>query len=110
MALALDRSRELGVLRAIGLTPGQLWRLVTLQTGVMGLTAGVIALPFGVMLATILIFVINKRSFGWTLDMTLGAGVLLQGLLVAVFAALVAGLYPAYRMSRTPPARALREE
>lgn len=110
MALQLERSRELGVLRAIGLTPGQLWRLVTAQTGLMGLVSGVIALPFGVMLAAILIFVVNKRSFGWTLDMYLSAGVLLQAIGIAVFAAVLAGLYPGYKMSRTPPARALREE
>ncbi|MDH3215852.1 MAG: ABC transporter permease, partial [Candidatus Krumholzibacteria bacterium] len=36
MALQLERARELGVLRALGLTPGQLWWLVNLQTGLMG--------------------------------------------------------------------------
>src|SRR5690606_31075595 len=40
MALQLERARELAVLRAEGLTPGQLWRYVSLQTGVMGLLAG----------------------------------------------------------------------
>jgi putative ABC transport system permease protein len=110
MALQLERSRELAVLRAIGLTPGQLWRLVTTQTGVMGCAAGLLALPFGTALAAILIFVVNKRSFGWTLEMSLGPGVLLQALAVAVVAALLAGVYPGYRMARTPPARALREE
>ena len=40
MALQLERARELGVLRANGLTPGQVWHLVTSQTGLMGLAAG----------------------------------------------------------------------
>ncbi len=40
MALQLERARELGVLRANGLTPGQVWQLVTSQTGLMGLAAG----------------------------------------------------------------------
>jgi putative ABC transport system permease protein len=110
MALQLERSRELGVLRAIGLTPRQLWRLVTLQTGLMGFVAGLISLPFGMTLAVILIFVINKRSFGWTLEMHLGPEVFLQAMVVAVAAALFAGLYPGYKMARTSPARALREE
>jgi putative ABC transport system permease protein len=110
MALQFERGRELGVLRAIGLTPGQLWRLVTLQTGLMGLVSGLIALPFGMMLATVLVFVINKRSFGWTLQMHVSAGVFVQAMIVAVSAALLAGLYPGFKMARTSPARALREE
>jgi putative ABC transport system permease protein len=110
MALQFERGRELGVLRAIGLTPGQLWRMVTLQTGLMGFVSGLIALPFGVALAAVLIFVVNKRSFGWTLEMYLSASVFWQAMLVAVVAALLAGLYPGYRMARTSPARALREE
>jgi putative ABC transport system permease protein len=58
----------------------------------------------------VLVFVINKRSFGWTLQFRLDGGLFLQALLVAVAAALLGGLYPAWRMSRTPPALALREE
>jgi putative ABC transport system permease protein len=110
MALQFERGRELGVLRAIGLTPGQLWRMVTIQTGLMGLVSGLIALPFGLTLATVLVYVVNKRSFGWTIDMQLGAGVFVQALAVAIVAALLAGLYPGYKMARTSPARALREE
>jgi putative ABC transport system permease protein len=110
MALQLERARELGMLRANGLTPGQLWGLVISQTGLMGLTAGLLSLPVGVALATVLVYVINKRSFGWTLLFRLDGGLFAQALLVAVAAALLAGLYPAWRMSRTAPAAALREE
>src|SRR6266540_1041083 len=110
MALQLERARELGMLRANGLTPRQLWGVVLSQTGLMGVTAGLLAIPVGVMLAAVLVFVINKRSFGWTLQFQLDGGLFLQALLVAVLAALLGGLYPAWRMSRTPPALALREE
>ncbi|MBK9710723.1 MAG: FtsX-like permease family protein [Kouleothrix sp.] len=110
MALQLERARELGMLRANGLTPRQLWGMVISQTGLMGLTAGLLAIPVGVMLAAVLVFVINKRSFGWTLLFRLDGGLFAQALLVAVAAALLAGLYPAWRMGRTSPALALREE
>jgi putative ABC transport system permease protein len=110
MALQLERTRELGMLRANGLTPGQLWGTVISQTGLMGLTAGLLSIPVGVALAAVLVFVINKRSFGWTLLFRLDGTLFAQALLVAVVAALLAGLYPAWRMSRTPPAFALREE
>ena len=110
MALQLERARELGVLRANGLTHGQVWQLVTSQTGLMGLAAGLLSIPVGLALAAIMIFVINRRSFGWTIRMDVAPGILLQALLLALAAALLAGLYPAWKMARTSPALALREE
>lgn len=110
MALQLERTRELGVLRANGVTPGQVWQLVTSQTGLMGLAAGLLSLPVGLALAAIMIYVINRRSFGWTIRMEVSPDVLLQALLLALAAALLAGIYPAFKMSRTSPALALREE
>lgn len=110
MALQLERAREFAVLRATGLTPGQLWGLVSLQTGLLGLLAGLFAVPLGVALAAILVYVINQRSFGWTLQLALTPGVLAQALLLSLVAAALAGLYPAWRMARANPALALREE
>lgn len=110
MALQLERSREFGVLRAQGLTPGQVWSLVTSQTGLMGLTAGLLSLPVGITTAAVMIYVINRRSFGWTLEMQLSPVPLATAVAVALGAALIAGIYPAYRMARTSPAEALRSE
>ena len=110
MALQLERAREIGTLRAIGFTPGQVWGLMTSQTGLMGLVAGLLAVPVGIGLALILVLVINRRSFGWTLQMEIAPEVLVQAVLMAVVAALLAGLYPALRMAQTSPALALREE
>jgi putative ABC transport system permease protein len=110
MALQLERARELGVLRANGMTPGQVWQLVTTQTGLMGLAAGLLSLPVGLTLAAIMIYVVNRRSFGWTIRMEAGPQILLEALALALAAALLAGLYPAFKMARTSPALALREE
>jgi putative ABC transport system permease protein len=109
-ALALERSRELAVLRAIGLTPRQLFRLVTLQTSLMGLFAGLFSLPLGLALAYVLVFVINRRSFGWTLELALSPNVAIKALVLSLLAAVLAGIYPAFKMSRANPALALREE
>ena len=110
MALQLERARELAMLRANGLTPGQLWGVVLTQTSLMGLAAGLLAIPLGLVLALVLVYVINRRSFGWTLDLSLDPALLFQALLVALVAAVLAGIYPALKMSRTSPALALREE
>lgn len=110
LSLELERQRELGILRAIGLTGRQLWRLVLLETGLMGGSAGLISLPTGYLLALVLVFIINRRSFGWTLQMQVLPAPFLQALLVALLAALLAGLYPAWRLARMLASEALRSE
>jgi putative ABC transport system permease protein len=110
MSLQLEQTRQYGVLRAIGLTPRQLRDYTLLQTGLMGITAGVLALPVGLALALILIYVINVRSFGWSMTFTLLPGELVLAFGVAVLAALAAGIYPAGRLARLSTARALRSE
>ena len=110
MSLQLERRREIGTLRAVGMTRRQLWRLTLVETGLMGTTAGIIAMPTGFVLALILIYIINLRSFGWTLQMHLQPIYFLQALIVALVAALLAGVYPAWHVGRMQPADALREE
>jgi putative ABC transport system permease protein len=110
MALQLERGRENGVLRAIGLTPSQVWGVVTAQTSLMGAVAGLLAVPAGIMLAAVLVFVINRRSFGWTMPIRVGPLILVQGVLLAVTAAVLAGLYPGWKMARASAAEALRDE
>ncbi|MFZ1755438.1 MAG: ABC transporter permease, partial [Caldilineaceae bacterium] len=110
MSLQLERSREIGVLRATGMTRRQLWRLTLLETGLLGSVAGLIAMPTGFLLSLVLIYIINLRSFGWTLSMQLQVGDFANAFGIALLAALLAGLYPAWRMGHTQPADALRTE
>ncbi len=110
LALQLERSRELGVLRALGLTPRQLWGQIVAETVLLGGVAGLVAMPVGALLGWLLSEVIDRRAFGWTLEFNFRSDDLLQGPALAVAAALAAGLYPAWKMARTPPAEALRCE
>jgi putative ABC transport system permease protein len=110
MAIQFERTRELGVLRALGMTPGQLTALITAETGLMGLAAGLIAIPVGYIVAYLLIFVIYRRSFGWSLAFHVHSDAICQGLVLAVAAAVLAGLIPALKMARTKPVEALRTE
>ncbi len=110
MALQLERKRELAMLRAQGMTRREVARMVFAQTGLMGLWAGALALPLGLALAWVLVYVVNVRSFGWTLAFTVDPWILVQAVVLAVVAALLAGVYPAWAMGRADPALAMREE
>lgn len=110
MALQLERTRELGTLRATGMTLRQLWRLTLLESGLMGAAAGILAIPVGLLLAAILIYVINLRSFGWTIFFTSVPEVYVQALLVSIGASLLAAIYPMLRLSKLQVIEALREE
>lgn len=110
MSLQLENTREYGVMRANGMTRWQLWRYTIIQTGLMGLVSGILALPIGLALAYVLIYVVNVRSFGWTMQMIVSPQELVTAFAVAVVAALLAGLYPAWRITQLTPSTALRSE
>lgn len=110
LSLQLEKARELGILRAIGLTAEQLRGLILLETGLMGTVAGVLAMPTGFVLSLILIYIINQRAFGWTLQLQLSAGPFIQALGVAILAAVLAGVYPAKKIGEMAVAEALRGE
>jgi putative ABC transport system permease protein len=110
LSLQLEKRRQIGILRAVGLTGSQLWRLVLLETGLMGLVAGVLAMPTGYVLSLILIYIINRRSFGWTLLMKVSPGPFLTALGIAVAASTLAGIYPARKMIRESISEVIRFE
>lgn len=110
LALQLERTAELGVLRALGATPRQVAGMVATQAGFIGLVSGVAAVPLGLVMALVLIEVINRRAFGWGLEMLVSSRPLLGAVGLAVAASLLAAAYPAWRAARLNPARAMREE
>ena len=86
-------------------------RALTLaQTGLLGLAAGLFAIPLGIIMAALLIQVINVRSFGWSMDLAVAAQPLVLGVALALSAAVLAGIYPAVRAVRVGVAGQLREE
>jgi putative ABC transport system permease protein len=106
----LERRREFATLRAIGASTRQVERLVLWEAAYLGLIGAVLGIVGGLLLALVLIHVINKQSFGWTIQMTVPGGVILQAVGLALTAALVAGYWPARWAARQPVVEGLREE
>jgi putative ABC transport system permease protein len=106
----LERRREFATLRAIGASTRQVERLVLWEAAYLGLIGAVLGVVGGLLLALVLIHVINKQSFGWTIQMTVQGGVILQAVGLALTAALVAGYWPARWAARQPVIEGLRDE
>ncbi len=106
----LERRRELATLQAIGASPTQVRQLVLWEAAYLGALGAVLGVIGGLLLAVVLIKVINKQSFGWTIQMTVPIGVLLQAVILALGAALVAGYWPARWAANQPVVEGLREE
>ena len=110
LALQLERARELATLRALGMTPRQVGGMIAVQSGGIGLLSGIASIPLGVVMAWVLIEVINRRAFGWQIDMSIAPGILVTSVVFAVLTAILAGVYPARSAARSEPALAMREE
>lgn len=110
LALLLERTRELATLRSLGMTARQLLAMLYVESASIGIIASAIGLVAGVSLSLVLVYVINVRSFGWTIQFQVYPAVLVSSALLAIAASLLAAIYPAKRLMRIPLAAALREE
>ena len=110
LALVLDRRREIGLIRYLGATTPQVRKMILTEAGLIGLLSGALGLALGSALSLVLIFVINKQSFGWTIQFH-PPGVLLGAALLLVWVVTVlAGVYPASVAAALQPVETIHEE
>lgn len=109
-ALQIERENEYSLLRALGFLPGQVRQAILTQTTVMGIVSGVAALPLGYALAAVLVYIVNRRSFGWTLSFNVTLEEPAIAIAVAVGASLAAAVIPALRIGTALSSRSLRDE
>ncbi len=110
LALVLDRRRELGMLRYLGAATSQIRGMILAEAGLLGLFALLLGSALGLVLSCLLIFVINKQSFGWTIQFHLPAAALGGAMLLIWAVTVLAGLYPARVASRLKPIEVIHEE
>jgi putative ABC transport system permease protein len=108
--LVTEREREIGIMRAIGSSSGQVRRAFLAESALIGLLASVVGLAAGACLAMVLTWVINLAFFGWTVQLRYPWDLLAWTPVWIIAAAALAGLLPATRAARIQPATALRSE
>jgi len=109
-ALVLERRREIGLLRYLGLTVGEVRSMVFYEAAYIGGLGGVTGVAVGILLALLLIFDINRQAFGWLIELHMPWDFLGEAIVLVVVAALVAGIFPASVAARIRTAEAVRTE
>jgi putative ABC transport system permease protein len=110
LALVIDRRRELGLLRFLGCSKNQIRKLIVVEAALLGLLANVAGVIQGFAISLVLIFVINKQSFGWTIRFHWPVAILLGALTVVYASTVIAGLYPAELAVRLNPLEVVHDE
>ncbi|MBL8020302.1 MAG: FtsX-like permease family protein [Leptospirales bacterium] len=98
--LVIERRRELTTLLALGATPGRIIFSMILESQVIAVGACVLAVPGSYVLAMILIQVINRYSFGWTIVADLSPYQIFPGFIAACLLSLVAALISVQNLHR----------
>jgi putative ABC transport system permease protein len=99
-----ERTRELGMLRAVGMTRWQVRSMITLESVVTALIGAVIGIALGIVLAVLLIVRVDFLVVSWPITS------LLVFALAAVLAGIVAAIFPAQRAARLNVLEALQYE
>ena len=109
-ALVLERRREIGLLRYLGMRTRDVRRMVLIEAAFIGIFGGIAGIAIGILLGLLLIFVINRQAFGWLIELHMPWEFLASSFAVVVLAAAAAALYPARVAARIRTADALRTE
>jgi putative ABC transport system permease protein len=90
----IDRTRELGVLRAVGFTKEQLRRVIVWEAGLMGLIAGTLGALSGSIFSMSIVHLINRQLVGWSTAFVFPIDSVIKGFWVAVLSSLLASWWP----------------
>lgn len=109
-ALVLEARREFGILKYLGAKDSQIGKIVLFKAGLLGLFGNISGLMVGLVLSFLLIFVINKQSFGWTIRFELPWPFLLQSFALVMLTSILSGLIPARLAAKTPAPEVIKSE
>ncbi len=109
LAGEISRQRHTALLRCLGVSGKELVGLGALQLFVFGLISTLIALPLGLSLASLVVDVVIRQSFGWTMELQLMPMAYFKTALLSMLALIIAGALPIIRLVRKAPMKSLRD-
>ncbi|MCG6344591.1 ABC transporter permease [Vibrio fluvialis] len=109
LAGEVSRQRHISLLRCLGVSGKELVVIGALQLFVFGAITLMIAMPLGIALAKLVVDVVIRQSFGWTIELQLIPAAYAHTALWSMFALIIAGALPVIRLVRQPAMKSLRD-
>ena len=109
VAGGVARQRHISLLRCLGMSGKELVLMGSLQLFVFGAISIIIAMPLGLMLAHLVVDIIIKQSFGWTLELQFIPYEYINTVALAMLSLVLAGAMPVLRLVRNTPMKSLRD-
>ena len=109
-AIVLARRREFGVLRHLGMTRGQVGAMLAAEGGLLALLGVAVGLALGGAISLVLIHVVNRQSFNWSMDVHPPYGLLAALSLILVVLAIVTAWGSGREATGMGPVRAVKED
>lgn len=109
-AIVLESRRDFGILKYLGASTQQIKKIILLEAGILGLLGNFSGLLIGFLLSLLLIFVINKQSFGWTIQFSIPYAFLIESFILVLVTAIASGIIPARLAAKTQAPEVIRAE
>jgi len=109
-ALTIESRREFAILRYLGAKKSQLAKIVYMQAAILGFCGNLGGIGLGFILSLLLIHVINKQSFGWSVQYHVPFDFILQSSTLVILTSVLSGIYPARIAARTLAPSVVRDE
>lgn len=109
LAGEMSRQKNISILRCLGVSGKELIILGGLQLFVFGVISALIAVPLGMALATLVVDIVIKQSFGWSLQLQIDVIEYGETILWAMIAIMLAGALPVIRLVKNTPMKSLRD-
>ena len=109
-AMVLARRREFGMLRHLGLTRGQIGGMLAAEGGLLASLGAAAGLAAGAAISLVLIYVVNRQSFNWSMELHWPVGFLFSLVLMLVLLAVITAILSGREAMGMGPVRAVRED
>jgi putative ABC transport system permease protein len=109
-AIVLARRREFGMLRHLGLTRAQIRSMLAAEGGLLALLGALAGLAAGAAISLVLVYVVNRQSFNWSMELHPPYGLLGALVLILVFLAVLTAVLSGKEAMGIGPVRAVRED
>jgi putative ABC transport system permease protein len=109
-ALIIERRRDIGILKAVGGSRRQTEKTILIEAGMIGFFSLILGLLCGFLLSLLLIYVINKQSFGWTIQFSIPLWSLIETGVIVMITSVCAGWIPAKKAAQMKTVESLRME